>query len=300
MTLRRVVLMTTGQMEFQALKLNLQTLFPKVFFEALHYKPPQGSKPAEPFPGFTSVRANLRITGRKDLRNLVETMAATVEQKPDALVVLLDDLELVNLDQPQEVIGVFRNAVEDHLQRLPGPKAAHVRQQLQRRASFHLAVPMTEAWFFADLAGLEPGLNAQIEGDPEDFTAADGPYLADDGCTCAAWNGLPPEKQREQRPPWLLPLPSRKKHPKAYLSWLLRDPEDKKCTRYRETEQGRVWLEKLSWRPVLQTDDYFGYARAFIHDLATGLGSFPEDLNLAPTHCTPLVALKPGGILRNI
>src|SRR5205823_2158383 len=154
---------------------------------------------------------------------------------------------------------------------------------MRERASFHLAVPMLESWFFADPASLARAgvpadrLPARLRPsvDPEFIEVSDLPYASDDGAHCTemlARNQGRPARQH-QRPPWALaPLPAipdlrRERHPKAYLAWLCRNAQHPRCSTFRESEGGVAALIELNWRRVLAHPEWCAFARAMIADL---------------------------------
>jgi hypothetical protein len=184
---------------------------------------------------------------------------------------------------------------------------ARVKEALLSKASFHLAVPMIEAWLFADPNGprnaevplerLPP--NWEDARDPEDFLTRDDAYLTDDCSACTAWHALPPRRARRSTPEW--DREQREVHPKAFLAWLCRDPAEKNCTRYRETHEGASALGVLDWRAALRSPDHCTYLRAFVKDLADGLGedpALPVDGLVAPL--TSHRERRDSPVLRNI
>jgi len=52
----------------------------------------------------------------------------------------------------------------------------------------------------------------------------------------------------------------------------LRDPSEKKCSRYRETHEGKQALELLDWMAALRSPAHCTFLRALVEDLAHGLG----------------------------
>lgn len=115
-------------------------------------------------------------------------------------------------------------------------------------------------------------------------------------------------KRKPERPQWLLParpeLPDyrRERHPKAYLAWLCRDPEDKRCcSTYRESRGGADALRALSWPEVLRTPTHARFARTFFRDLADVLG--PPALAVGEGEEHPLLARSEAPqdrVLRNL
>lgn len=259
----------------------LKALFPNHDFDCLTKRPHDD----EPFDGFTSCVVQAHDRGNVD--QLVRKMASALVPRqrgelPHEIVFVVDDLELKNKHQPAVVVEAFRNAVLRHLEMLRGESdrlAAQTRDALLAKASFHLAVPMMEAWLFADPAGpanagvpegrLPP--NWQSQRDPEDFLTLDPDYLGDTGASCERWLALPPKQQKDHKPRWLRPA-SRGEHPKAFLAWLSRAPADRECTGYRETHEGASALRKLAWANVLANPAHCTYARALLDDLADALG----------------------------
>src|SRR5580704_7496907 len=279
----RVAILPTGKMELGGLPPALESIFPTHDFDRIYMRP----KDEEPFDGFTSSRV-VSDAPNGNLDKIVERMAAELVpgrggHAPDLLIVV-DDLELANKDQPAAVVQAFRDATVRHVEQLraKNPRLADdVRDALQAKASFHLAVPMAEAWLFADPrgpsnAGVSPDrLPASWEDarDPEDFLTQDPTYLADDGSACTAWRALPPSRQKSNKRIWL--KDQRELHPKAFLAWLCRDPEEKNCSRYRETHEGAHALRSLDWTAALRNPEHCTYLRALVEDLADGLGERP-------------------------
>ncbi len=258
----------------------LQAIFSGHDFACLTKRPHDD----EPFDSFTSCVVQAHDEGNVD--KLVQAMASALvpgrRDEPYDLVFVIEDLELTNKHQPAVVIEAFRNAALRHLEKLQqerGKLAERVREALLAKASFHLAVPMMEAWLFADPAGptnagvpqdrLPP--NWQAQRDPEEFLTLDPDYLSDAGTSCERWQALPPRRQKDHRPLWLRPA-SRGEHPKAFLAWLSRAPADLACTGYRETHEGVSALQRLAWAHVLANPAHCAYARALIDDLADALG----------------------------
>jgi len=164
---------------------------------------------------------------------------------------------------------------------------------------------MTEAWFFGDHNALQQaGCPAdklppklKIGCDPEAFETDDAAFSLDDGAACSALIARNTRTHKADRPRWVLPsrptIPwyRRESHPKAYLTWLCRDPEHERCSIYREAEGGAAALGGLRWKEVLGDPSHFVWARALIGDLADVLsvslpdltegkrGSFLQDVN---------------------
>lgn len=303
----RIALLPTGRMEWHGLGPALARLFPAHKFLAL---PSQDEIDTQldgeyPLPGFAD---NLLTTNRENenAKKLVSRAAQAITKDrhcPAAdQVVILDDLELANLHQPQVVVEVMRASVKHYLDQLPSHLRAATAQALQQRVSFHLARPMIESWIFADCRGPQragaphPGLVKP--GDPEAFETDDPAYLTDVGCAGYQHRLRTRGKvDKKHTPLWLRgkTSPRRHQHPKAYLAWLCSDPAETTCTRYRETHEGVTALEALDWNALLAHPDHAPFARALIHDIADALG---EDRPF-PGRCAPETSAPPT-VLRNL
>ncbi len=152
----RVALLPTGRTEWHGLAIALQRLFRAHEFYALP-EPTVFHSMRGPFNGFTSST----LTERHEREYLPESALELVglaarEALGDGAhreaaddVVVIDDLELANRHQPDRAVRVFRRAVEHHLEGLQGTRK-RTETALRERVSFHLVVPMIEAWFFGD------------------------------------------------------------------------------------------------------------------------------------------------------
>lgn len=297
----RVALLPTGEAEFRGLPRALKALFPSHDFVC------EGRAPERPHFGFTSsvvdpARAAQRGSKLRQMIDLVAALLSSGSRGRYDLVFILEDLELANALQPQRVIEAVRAAVHAHLAE---PRIDNARNPLpdalRRRASFHLAVPMLESWFFGDLAclaqapeppqELAPKLVASC--DPEHFLTDDPHYEADDGSACTD-----SESARWSR----LDALARPAHPKSYLEWLCKAPGARRCTSYREVVGGVRCLATMDWFNVLAHPSRFQYLRAFVADLADGLGETP--VALVPEHLeAPLTRRRhdpSGPLLRNL
>lgn len=318
----RVALVTTGRMELLALPGSLARLFPDHVFYAESFRTTHTGR-REPFPGYTSARARPLPEGDvpTNLDRLVRAAVATlIPEEPGAspadFAFILEDLELVNKGNEQTLCDVVRRVARHHSERLDktSPELARSTARLLRdRVSYHLAVPMPEAWFFGApsvlrKAGIPPKrlVGAAIpSGDCERFHVDDPAYLTDNGSACTQWiskgRPLPPRSRRGRYPPWLTAT-SREQHPKAYLAWLARNPSRPNCTSYRETQQGRRALSRLDWYELLQNPSHATYARSMLSDLADALGISPPGLRLdgAEAPLTSIRARPSAHVLRNL
>jgi hypothetical protein len=186
-------------------------------------------------------------------------------------VIVLDDLELANRRQPDRVVRVFRRAVERHLAGLQGARA-RTADALRARVSFHLVVPMIEAWFFGDRqalrrAGVPDDAAPILDGAGlEDFRTLDVRYEGAGEADCPRW--VARGRKKADRPKWL--GDQRERHPKGYLQWLCRDGDAKSCTSYDESRCGAEALKQLDWQ-ALAGNRGLGYLGALVEDLADAL-----------------------------
>jgi hypothetical protein len=181
---------------------------------------------------------------------------------PADLAFLVDDLELFNTAVPERAIRYVRAAVSMRIEaRWPSSdRRKRSADLVRRRCSFHLLSPMVEAYFFGEPAALHrAGARRAAQFDPtsrdlEHFLTNDPDFLA------------PPDGKR---PVWA--TQTRARHPKCYLRFLC-DPDGQNRRTYRETKEGYEALRALDWRQVLAPESHVRFARAFLADLAEGLG----------------------------
>jgi hypothetical protein len=284
----RVAVLPTGRMEWHGLGKALSRLFPG---HELYSLPTEAEVASDrrgfPYPGFTSVELTDRQEAEppESARDLVIRAAqeALGDRRREAadLVLIVDDVELPNQHQPERVVAILRKAVEIHLNGLDRVEThRRTRSVLREKVSFHLIAPMIEAWLFADpqalaRAGVPDDASVCFSPgtDPEAFETDDGAYLAATEADCPALAAvLPAAKKKTLRPKWLGMLP-RARHPKGYLQWLCRDPADRSCTHYAETESGGPALAEIRWEMLVsRPDNHFSFLRALIEDLEDGLG----------------------------
>ncbi len=303
----RVALLATGKTELLGLPDALTRLFPGHSFDAVWELPGQ-----RPYWSFTSNRLpSPPAPAPPALDKLVEEAAARVDPRfpgRDDFVVLLDDLELVNQDQPHVVIQSLRDAVDRHIMNRYSKdpiRNEEIRTALASRVSFHLAAPMIESWFFADpngyfRAGVTRTARISIrDGDQEQFESTDPNYLNANECDCPQW--LKNKKKRIDRPKWLGDH-SRAKHPKGYLQWLMKDGSSKRCTSYDEVNNGAEALRQIDWAELLKYRKRNTYARALIADLSDALGQAPTIPNWQGDEAdlTSRLTLRASHYLRNI
>lgn len=275
----RVKLVVTGRLERAALHRSLARWFPRTGAgEPIEFLTPSM---------FQGPTCNPLDDRSEPIPELVRTfttalVAETIHgsepgPKPPDLVVGVEDLELANIDQPQVVVRCIRRGVEDFLTRnLERRTAERWRATLQEKCSFHLLVPMPEAYFFGERAALErTGVAREIESrlccnDLEAFDTDD--------------------------PDFMLRRPDDRRHPKRYLGDLLRRSGR---SAYRETRDGAQALESLAWPELSEDPQTLAFARALFEDLADAF-ELPNPLGegaLAPaTHPTDRRDL----VLRNV
>lgn len=313
----KVALLPTGRTEWQGLPRALAALFPGHDFHALPTIEEVRSHPDDfPSAGFTSSPLGERheTSPPEAASELVERAARAAlgdrHVKAADMVVVLDDLELANVAQPDRVVRVFRAAVTKHLKGLgSGPIEARTRAALRERVSFHLFVPMVEALFFADPgalrnAGVPAGQPVAFAStcDPEAFLTTDAVYLQATEAACPRWSELPAGRKKKLRPKWL-GTSSRDRHPKGYLQWLCRDGAEKSCTTYRETEDGGRALAGIDWSTLLsRPGEHVTYLRALLADIEERLGgpAVTGPVQGVQAAVTSRFSARPDAVLRNL
>lgn len=312
----RVAVLPTGRTEWHGLAPALGRLFPDHHFYCLPTENEVVSDPDHfPYNGITSLRlgeAHIACppeAAANLLERAIQEALGDRHREAADLVIIVDDLELANMNQPGLVLDVVRSAANTHLAGLDGKLQTNTRRVLQEKVSFHLVVPMIEAWLFGDpqalaRAGLPPSTQPQLPSgiDLEAFQTMDPAYLAATPTDCSMLAGLPPKKQKKLRPKWF--GAQRDLHPKGYLQWLTLDASDKTCTRYSETEGGGPALAALDWSTVFanRPQAHLRYLRALIEDLEDGLGTAAQGGPYTPqaAPATSRHALPPHPILRNL
>lgn len=271
-----IKLIVTGDMEKLALSASLSKIFPA-------YRQGQSVEwlPARKVDGATSHRLRKDATPSRPMRSLALAMLAEAlvgrNKTPADLVIVIDDLELGNLDQPELVAAHFRQAVELELQSYPFD-SEHGRQKairtIRSKCSFHVLRPMIESYLFGDpLALCATGLPAAVEPqlrhptDVEDFESADSAWQA----ICSAEN-----RRLQKINPWW----NHEKHPKHYLAHLLK--REKIGDSYEETIQGKNALLALNWLTVPKIPEDISCMRALFQDLADWF-EIPTPLKDGPT-----------------
>lgn len=283
----RVQLIVTGELERLGLHLSLRKLFASTQAD-VEFLPPLKTQ------DFTSNRVGALLPPEQATRSLATKLARSLVTtvypgRGGTLqadhVIAVDDLELVNADQPEHVLTYFRHAVRAYVDDAFPTTATRERvyQSLAERGSFHLLVPMAESYFFGEAAALERARANKAPNrfdaarDLEDFEVDDLAYLAP-APTTAPWKTEP-----------------RHRHPKNYVRYLC-DPTGTQLRAYRETHEGLDALRVLDWTAVLRHETHAAFARALVDDVADAL-NVPSPF---PGLCSPLTVRKGDGLLRNI
>ncbi len=283
----RVQLIVTGELERLGLHLSLRKLFASTGAD-VEFLPPLKTQ------DFTSNRVGALLPKEQAAKSLAAKLAGSLvssvypgrggTMQADH-VLAVDDLELVNADQPEHVLEYFRHAVKAHVDSTFPTTATRDRvyQALAERGSFHLLAPMVESYFFGEAAALKRAKATQAPNrfnmarDLEDFEVDDPAYLAPAPST-APWKTEP-----------------RHRHPKNYVRYLC-DPTGTQLRAYRETHEGLEALRVLDWFVVLLNEAHAAFARALVDDVAEAL-NVPSP---CPGMCSPLTVRKGDGLLRNI
>ena len=327
----RIAILPTGRMEWEALPQALQSLFPQHEFYSLQTKEEvKSNKITDSFTSYSFTSCNVETLLDKNKPNnqtihgeikqsnnaykLIERAAAEAigdkkgKREVADLVLIIDDIELVNLHQPEKVVKVVREAAKRFLDTFLYERIRQDRytQALKNKVSFHLAKPMIESWLFADMEGLIKACNPTRKAnllwgiDPECFLTNDPSYEMDNGEQCN-WHNLSNRekstKKKTYQPEWLKVGIQREIHPKAYLSWLCFNASEKKCSSYSESGCGVTALQNLNWAMLFQNINHACFARSMIFDIATVL----EVNNPFPGITAPETALlDQNRILRNV
>ncbi len=283
-----VKLIVTGEMEKKALANALNKVFPTISFE---------TKFDDEFAGFTSSNVLQAPTSSGFQRNIdkfASELVAAVDPGrrgiPADMAIAIDDLELENINHEKAVAECFREAVIRCVEnRWPSRKRQGVCfQKVRERCSFHLFVPMTEAYFFGETNALKRAgaeRNSMVSGkgmDVENFRVTNDPdYL----------NAVKGEFY------WAIDPNKRNRHPKHYLQYLC-DPEGSKArkTCYRETKGGVRALQTLDWNSVLKNSQYVMFLRSLFEDISDKFGL----KNSYPGECSPITRFGKDSVLRNI
>lgn len=214
-----------------------------------------------------------------------------VTSDPADLVVVIDDVELGNVDQVPVVVEHFRRATRDQLHRFELRTRERYTDEIQRRCSFHLFMPMVEAYFYAHPeamfgAGVAPTVHWLLQDlDVELFEVIDPSFLS----ICSIENA-----RRQRVSPWW----RHERHPKHYLEHLIARTGDI----YEETSHGKDGLLALDWRCVPTSTLATPVIRALFQDLADFMG-VPNPLGAGLCHpalCPEISVRREHLLLRNL
>lgn len=271
-------------MELRGLADALKSLFPVHDFVTMGAREALPGQEEEPLPEFLSRRVtdaeafdSPLLDPPSILRKRTIPRVAEALTRPYKLVLFLSDLEIENIGRAPHVCDIVKHAVRLHVESLDARFSAAIAREFRERVSFHLAVPMADAWLFGDPAVCEknavpPGRAPLLAAgrDRELFLTADLAYEVDDGAACTVLSERAGRGVRRKKAPWV--VERRREHPKHYLQWLCRDPSEKSCTSWREADAGARALSKLDWKAVLSWPNEYAFLHALVDDVADALG----------------------------
>lgn len=283
-----VQLIVTGKMEEKCLAVALERAFPHISFPPPQYMDGFTSADVSKMPLFSSSGPFRNID--KIAGALVAAVDPGRRGTPADMAIAVDDLELENLNHPHIVAKHFRQAVVECVNRRWQSRERQETcfQKVRENCSFHLFVPMAEAYFFGETDALNRAgakRNSMVSGkdmDVENFRVTnDSDYL-----NAATGNFY-----------WAVDPNKRNRHPKHYLQYLC-DPEGKakKDECYRETKGGVKALQMLDWNSVLKNPQYVKFLRSLFDDISD---RFREN-NPYPGECSPVTKFGSDSVLRNI
>ncbi len=252
--MKQVQFVVTGRCEETALHHSIGQLFPELeFLRPLRLE------------SFTSTplthppKSGVLDTAYKFAAKLVEK----VDEQSETLVVGIDDQE--SEPNPDRQVELVRASVLRALDELPARKRRdRLLLQLSERCSFHLLMPMVEAYFFGDFAALgRAGAKPELckfdvaSTDPEHFSVIDERFTA--------------PADTADKHDWARGGEMRRQHPKRYLKFLTGrgTPGDYS---YRESKHGAAALRSLNWPLVASNERFVQSARALVADIADWAG----------------------------
>lgn len=293
----RIKLIVTGDMEKAALHKSLQQFFPDIRNgEEVLWDTPRKvqcvtSSPLRPLTAGT-LPSNPMIELAKAM--FAETFSSKTGQNEADLVIVVDDVELGNLDQEAMIAEHFRAAVNEvfRLKNHDLKTETRLRNELQRKCSFHLLKPMVEAYLFGDLnalslAGVSNGVNPCLvhPTDVEQFESSDSLWLP----ICHAENA---KKQQQNKPWWC-----NERHPKRYLEHLTERGQEI----YEETKHGKNALIGLDWRKVPKCQTDISIIRSLFDDISDWFGiTSPIHGQTHPSFCPSKTVNRANLLLRNM
>jgi hypothetical protein len=288
----RVQLITTGAMEERALGNSLRGLFPEHDFVSRPHLDGFTSARLPPTPPLARVPLNLDKLATT-LIGVFDPGNRRDRPRPD-FVVAVEDVELANADDPARITAALRETLSRRLKAWPANAGTldRLREELQSKVSFHLMAPMTEAYFFADVAAFARATAPELfrpnrfdpDTDVEGFRVEDPDYLGPPADPTSRW----------------CTETGRQGHPKRYLIYLT-EASAGGC--YRETEHGVRALTGLDWPHVTRRAEHTRFARSLLADLTDMLGTpiqaTPASIAEGKTH--PLTWPPPRDrVLRNL
>lgn len=266
----RVRLVVTGDLEKAALGPSLERMLRAAGADVTFVKPlllTDAAMTSNPLRDPTDPASEMPRPVRRMAKALVtETFLAPSRELPD-LVIGIDDLELANIVQPHVVTAWLRRGIEEQIRErftvngVPTDQTDRAREALRTRCSFHLLVPLAEAYFFGEQAALvRAGVAAHVPvrrvgPDVETFETDDPGFLPRAHQKNAQMAAIDKGWWREER------------HPKRYLEFLV----DQSGGLYDETTGGARALETLDWQAVAAIADTVSFARALFEDLSDRL-----------------------------
>lgn len=269
--MQKIKLVVTGDLERAALHTALAAHFPSQRngkdIEWCRPRQTYGvtSGPPQPPPGRvwdTGWDPERPVAERRETRmeKLARAAIVEVEYADQTLVVVVDDAEIGNMaNNAAHVVDGFCVAVQNVVNRRYEDPAdrSRLRERLREQLSFHLLMPMVEAYFFVgrrplDLLGIPRSVvPALASRDVEAFETTDPEWLP----TCAEEN-----LRRNTTDPWW----RHERHPKHYLD-ALRDRS--RLGVYSETSpEAQQALHGVEWGTG--ASDGLRFVRALFGDLA--------------------------------
>lgn len=278
-----IALIVTGDMEQRVLGASLQRVFPTAEFSTQKVDSFTSARVAWPPPRRAGMQANIE----KFATALIAALDPGRRKPPPDFVFAVDDLELINRDQPEQVVAALRSAITAELERRQGQLNQRSFDKLQeavkQQCSFHLLVPMCEAYFFADPQALAAAGCTKIwslapDCDVEQLEVTDAGFLADQSAATPA-------------PRWAIQADLRRLHPKHYLDFLLES--------YRDTHQGVAALTVIDWLAILQQPEHCRFLRSLFHDLTDAMAMDATAFSGQPHPLTSAWASR-DRVLRNL
>lgn len=262
----RIRFIVTGDLERAAMVSSVSRWFARetAADEAIEWLPPRKVNAA------TSHRLTASKAPSHPMRTLARAaIAEACEGKhgePADLVVVVDDVELHNLDQPAVLCAHFRAAVEAEIiaRQLSATAEQRLRDRVRARCSFHLLCPMVEGYLFGETAALvRAGCAADIEPkraqpDIEAFESCDERWRPE-------WEA---ENARKAAPPDPMPWWREQCHAKHYLEHLVA----RGGGFYDETIGGAQAFAALDWPRVPAHPTAAAFARAMFEDISDAIG----------------------------